>query len=195
TVWDTLSSLGLTNKHAKLLFLGLDNAGKTTLLHLLKNDRLAVLPPTQHPTSSTVTISNITFTTFDLGGHTSARRIWHAYFPDVSAIIFLVDARDQWRLPEAKAELSKLLSMDELRDIPILVLGNKIDHPEAVSERVLREALGVGWETTGKAMGVGGKGKGTGVGEGGLRPLEVFMCSLVMRQGYGEAIRWLSQYV
>ena len=143
------------------------------------------LPPSwsRWPDSEELIIGSVKFNTFDLGGHEAARKLWKDYFPSVDGIVYLVDALDRDRFPEAKKELDALLCDESLSTVPFLVLGNKIDVPEAASEEQLKEHLGL-WETSGKV------GKKSGV-----RPLELYMCSVVRRMGYADGFRWLSQHL
>lgn len=183
---DILYKLGLWKKNAKIVFLGLDNAGKSTLLSVLKTGRVTQLDPTKHAHSEHLTIGSVNMNAFDLGGHEAMRKIWREYFPKIDAIVYLIDAADPSRFQESKAEFDRIINTSEIGKIPILVLGNKIDKMGAVSEDELRLALGLAQQT---AFGVQ---KVDTVNE---KPVEVFMCAVVKKTGFTEGFKWVTKYI
>lgn len=184
--YSALSFLGLYNKKGNIIFLGLDCAGKSTLLGMLRDNKLGVHIPTAHAQQQTLVIDKVTFKTHDLGGHKAARRLWREYFPVVDGVVFIVDAAQPERFPEAQTELAQLLGDDLLKNVPFLILGNKIDKKTAVDKDTLKVELNVANACTGEQK---------GQNDQGVRPMEVYMCSVVARAGYGEGFRWLSQYM
>jgi len=179
---------GLFPRNAKICFLGLDNAGKTTLLLMLKQNRVSSnCVFSLYPQNEELMIQNIRFRTFDLGGHETARRIWKDYYASVDGIVFIVDAADRTRFEEVREELHMLLDDPCIQNIPIAVVGNKIDIPLAASEDELRRAIELPrHRTCGKHVPV--------AAQKGCRPVEVFMCSVIKRMGYAEAFQWLSKF-
>lgn len=100
-------------------------------------------------------------------------------------MIFMVDAADRDRLPEAKAELQNLLSMPELKGVPMVVFGNKCDRRDALQENDFREVMGLQFHLT--------KGKdSSNMNPQAPNNLEVFMCSVKARAGYSDGFTWLS---
>lgn len=184
--YDVLSYFGIYYKNAKIVFLGLDNAGKTTLLNVLKEDRVMAFQPTFQPSSTELIIGSTKFQAHDMGGHHGARKLWRDYLVDIHGIFFIVDATDMDRIAEAKAELHAILADGQLDWwIPIVILGNKVDNPIALSEQQLRVVLGVGGTT----------GKEEPMVVEGVRPIEVFMCSVVRKMGYLEGFQWLTHFL
>lgn len=131
-------------KEVRILILGLDNAGKTTILNQLKGtEEIATTIPTIGFNVETLQYKNIKFQVWDLGGQTSIRPYWRCYYPNTDAVIFVVDSTDKERLMIAKQELMAMLDEDELRDAILLVFANKQDQPEALGKETICERLGL----------------------------------------------------
>jgi len=122
---------------------GLDAAGKTTILYKLKLGEIVTTIPTIGFNVETVEYKNISFTVWDVGGQDKIRPLWRHYFTNTQGLIFVVDSNDRERIQEAAQELNKMVNEEELKDSIILVFANKQDLPNALSTSDLTEKLGL----------------------------------------------------
>merc|ERR1712168_37261 len=106
-------------KEMRILMVGLDAAGKTTILYKLKLGEIVTTIPTIGFNVETVEDKN--------------RPLWRHYFQNTQGLIFVVDSNDRERAAEAKDELTKMLQEDELKDAVLLVFANKQDLPNAMT--------------------------------------------------------------
>ncbi|KAJ1951981.1 hypothetical protein IWQ62_006324 [Dispira parvispora] len=130
-------------KEMRILMVGLDAAGKTTILYKLKLGEIVTTIPTIGFNVETVEYKNISFTVWDVGGQDKIRPLWRHYFQNTQGIIFVVDSNDRERISEARDELQRMLNEDELRDALLLVFANKQDLPNAMSAAEITDKLGL----------------------------------------------------
>lgn len=130
-------------QEVRILMVGLDAAGKTTILFKLKLGEVVTTIPTIGFNVETVEYKNLKFTMWDVGGQDKLRPLWRHYFQNTNGVIFVVDSNDRDRIGQARDELQKMLAEDELRNAILLVFANKQDLPNAMSTTEVTEKLGL----------------------------------------------------
>jgi small GTP-binding protein len=167
-----LSSL-FEDKEIRLLMLGLDASGKTTILYKMKMGEVSYTVPTIGFNVESISYRNIQFNVWDIGGQDKIRPLWRHYFVNTQGLIFVVDSEDSERLDEARHELVQLLDDTLLEKIPLLILANKQDSPRAVSVHSVKNRLELDSITN--------------------RPYHIQGCSAISGEGLSEGLDWLHQ--
>ncbi len=132
------------DRHARILMLGLDAAGKTTVLYKLKlNEVVNTIPTIGFNVETVQPVKNVSFTVWDVGGQDKIRPLWRHYFTGCEGLIFVVDSSDSSRFQEAKGELDWILDSDEMEGVPVVIMANKQDLPKASSPSEVAGKLGL----------------------------------------------------
>eukprot|EP00455_Lapot_gusevi_P025396 TRINITY_DN2669_c0_g2_i1.p1 TRINITY_DN2669_c0_g2~~TRINITY_DN2669_c0_g2_i1.p1 ORF type:complete len:196 (-),score=55.33 TRINITY_DN2669_c0_g2_i1:286-873(-) len=181
-LWDSLWG----KLEARILLVGLDGAGKTTILYKLKLGELLTTVPTIGFNVETVEYKRVSFTMWDVGGQEKIRPLWRHYYQGIEAIIFVIDAADRERIDDtqgyqhsAKEELQYMLASNELQNATLLVLANKQDLPGSMSVSQVTESLGL--NSLSRSI--------------PARPWHVQACCAVTGDGLYQGLDWLSDTV
>ncbi|XP_008071193.1 ADP-ribosylation factor-like protein 2 isoform X1 [Carlito syrichta] len=128
-------------KLAGLMAIGLDNAGKTTILKKFNGEDIDTISPTLGFNIKTLEHRGFKLNIWDVGGQKSLRSYWRNYFESTDGLIWVVDSADRQRMQDCQRELQGLLVEERLAGATLLIFANKQDLPGALSSNAIREAL------------------------------------------------------
>lgn len=160
------------SKERRILILGLDGAGKTTILYRLQVGEVVTTIPTIGFNVETVQYKNLKFQVWDLGGQTSIRPYWRCYYSNTDAIIYVVDSMDRDRIGISKQELVSMLEEDELKKAVLCIFANKQDIEGSMTVTEVANALGLAAIKN--------------------RRYQIFKTSAIKGDGLDEAMEWLA---
>jgi len=126
-----------------VLFCGLSNAGKTTILNIFTKGDVFKTAPTLGVSLSTLKAKNVNFRIFDLGGQEKFREEITPLLPFADLIVFVVDSRNKKELKEVIKEFNRILDNTQMKLTPICVLRNKSDLKKTINEKALISKLGL----------------------------------------------------
>mmetsp|Transcript_4574 Transcript_4574/g.7940 ORF Transcript_4574/g.7940 Transcript_4574/m.7940 type:complete len:180 (-) Transcript_4574:198-737(-) len=127
----------------KIIIVGLNNAGKTTILYKLFLGEVVYTKPTIGSNVEEIRYKNIRFEMWDLGGQDSCRSSWSHYYVNTHAVMIVMDSTDRERLFIVKSELQRILASEDLANASILVFANKQDLKGAMSPAEITSVLGL----------------------------------------------------
>jgi len=130
-------------REQRIVMLGLDAAGKTTILYKLHLGDVIASIPTIGFNVETIEYKNLKLTMWDVGGQHRIRPLWRHYFQNTDAMIFVIDSSDRERIEEAREELYKCMEDEMMKSVPLLVYANKADMPKAMQAKEVVGALGL----------------------------------------------------
>eukprot|EP00416_Gambierdiscus_australes_P036325 CAMPEP_0171096826 /NCGR_PEP_ID=MMETSP0766_2-20121228/46036_1 /TAXON_ID=439317 /ORGANISM="Gambierdiscus australes, Strain CAWD 149" /LENGTH=184 /DNA_ID=CAMNT_0011555897 /DNA_START=232 /DNA_END=786 /DNA_ORIENTATION=+ len=138
-----LRKLKQEEKEMRLLMLGLDNAGKTTILKKFNGEPVDTISPTLGFNIKTLEYKGFKLNIWDVGGQRTIRSYWRNYFEATDGLVWVVDSADRLRLQDCRKELERLLHEERLAGATLLIFANKQDLPGALSATEIRDSLGL----------------------------------------------------
>ncbi|KYQ89077.1 ARF-like protein [Tieghemostelium lacteum] len=163
-----LKKLKQKEKELRLLILGLDNAGKTTILKKFNDEDITTISPTLGFNIQTLTYAGYKLNIWDIGGQKALRSYWRNYYEENDAVIWVIDSSDIRRIEDCKLELKKLLEEEKLAGASFLIFANKQDldgslTTDEISKNLDLESLSTHHWTIKGCSAVTGKGLEEGI--------------------------------